>query len=88
MYTQSVLSKNMKKDKRFQLKIVIFTAVKNRCILHGRVFVMQGEGLYVHVQRRWGFVVNDFRIFELVFVCIVVAICDLVHAVETMHGLC
>ena len=23
-----------------QLKIVIFTAVKNRCILHGRVFVM------------------------------------------------
>ena len=30
----------MKKDKIFQLKIVIFTAVKNRCILHGRVFVM------------------------------------------------
>ena len=26
--------------KRNQLKIVIFTAVKNRCILHGRVFVM------------------------------------------------
>ena len=24
-----------------QLKIVIFTAVKNRCILHGRVFVMK-----------------------------------------------
>ena len=24
----------------FQLKILIFTAVKNRCILHGRVFVM------------------------------------------------
>ena len=23
-----------------QLKIVIFTSVKNRCILHGRVFVM------------------------------------------------
>ena len=23
-----------------QLKIVIITAVKNRCILHGRVFVM------------------------------------------------
>ena len=30
----------MKKVKRIQLKIVIFTAVKNRCILHGRVFVM------------------------------------------------
>ena len=26
--------------KKNQLKIVIFTAVKNRCILYGRVFVM------------------------------------------------
>ena len=31
----------MKIVKKIQLKIVIFTAVKNRCILHGRVFVMQ-----------------------------------------------
>ena len=30
----------MKILKKIQLKIVIFTAVKNRCILHGRVFVM------------------------------------------------
>ena len=30
----------MKIVKRILLKIVIFTAVKNRCILHGRVFVM------------------------------------------------
>ena len=30
----------MKISKTFQLKIVIFTAVKNHCILHGRVFVM------------------------------------------------
>ena len=30
----------MKIVKKNQLKIVIFTAVKNRCILHGRVFVM------------------------------------------------
>ena len=30
----------MKKDKIFQLKIVIFTPVKNRCMLHGRVIVM------------------------------------------------
>ena len=30
----------MKIIKKFQLKILIFTAVKNRCILHGRVFVM------------------------------------------------
>ena len=28
-------------SKKNQLKIVIFTAVKNRCILHGRIFVMQ-----------------------------------------------
>ena len=30
----------MKIVKKIQLKNVIFTAVKNRCILHGRVFVM------------------------------------------------
>ena len=27
-------------SQQFELKIVIFTVVKNRCILHGRVFVM------------------------------------------------
>ena len=33
----------MKKvKKKNQLKIVIFQAVKNRCILHARVFVMVG----------------------------------------------
>ena len=31
----------MKIVKKSQRKIVIFTAVKNRCILHGRVFVMK-----------------------------------------------
>ena len=30
----------MKVVKTFRLKIVIFTALKNRCMLHGRVFVM------------------------------------------------
>ena len=30
----------MKIVKKVQLKIVIFTAVKNRCKLHGRVFAM------------------------------------------------
>ena len=35
-----VLSKNMKIVKKIQLKTVIFTALKNRCILHGLVFVM------------------------------------------------
>ena len=29
----------MKISKFFQLKIVNFTVVKNRCVLHGRVFV-------------------------------------------------
>ena len=40
MYPQSMsVSKNMKMIKK-HTKIVIFTAVKNRCLLHGRVFVM------------------------------------------------
>ena len=33
----------MKIVTKIQLKIVIFTAMKNRCILHGRVFVMETE---------------------------------------------
>ena len=37
-----VLSKNKKNVAIFSLKITIFTAFKNRCILHGRVFVMDG----------------------------------------------
>ena len=41
MYPQSMfLSKNMKIVKKFQLKIVTFTDVKNRCMLHGRVYVI------------------------------------------------
>ena len=38
-----VFSKNMKIVQKIQLKIVIFTAVKNRCILHGRVFAMSSK---------------------------------------------
>ena len=34
---------NYESSKKNQLKIIIFTAVKNRCILHGRVFVMTGS---------------------------------------------
>ena len=40
MPTINVLSKNEKKYYNFHLKIVIFSAVKNRSILHGPVFVM------------------------------------------------
>ena len=36
-----VLSKNKKNITIFHLKIIIFTAVKNCCILHGRVIVMR-----------------------------------------------
>ena len=36
-----VLSKNKKNIKKNHRKISIFTAVKNRCLLHGRVFVMK-----------------------------------------------
>ena len=35
-----VLSKNKKNITIFHLKIIVFTAVKNRLILHGHVFVM------------------------------------------------
>ena len=35
----------MKIVKKNTLKIGIFTAVKNRCILHGRVFVMSSKAL-------------------------------------------
>ena len=41
MYPQSIiLSKNKKIIKKKISKMFIFTAVKNRCILHGHVFVM------------------------------------------------
>ena len=51
-----VLSKNMKIVQKVQLKNVIFTAVKNRCILHGRVFVMRRllqQALYDFFTRQW-----------------------------------
>ena len=35
-----MLSKIKKTVKNFQMKIVISTGMKNRCMLHGRVFVM------------------------------------------------
>ena len=41
MPTINVLSKNKKIVKNFQMKIVFFTGVKNRCMLHGRVLVVQ-----------------------------------------------
>ena len=40
----------MKMVTKGQLKIVIFTAVKNRCILHGRVVVMSTPGAYNYLE--------------------------------------
>ena len=79
----------MKIVKINQLKIVIFTAVKNRCMLHGNVFVMLFNGQVSNhgMQRRMISVVNYFRIFDIIIFCFVVAVCDLVHDVESMYGL-
>ena len=45
MYPRSMFkSKNVKIVKKNQMKIVIFRAVKYCCILHGRVFIMEGLG--------------------------------------------
>ena len=53
MYPQSiVLSKNKKNVKIFHLKIIVFTAVKNRSILHKRIIVMcifSGGPFSIHV---------------------------------------
>ena len=48
----------MKKVKKIKLRIVIFTAVKNRCILHGRVFVMLPKDQTI--QNKFIFTAADF----------------------------
>ena len=49
---------------------------------------MFGDRFINHgVQRRMISVDNFFRIFEIIIVCFVVAICDLVHAVDAIYGL-
>ena len=47
--------------KKNQLKIVIFTAVENHCILHGRVFVMLASHC-AEVDTRWK---HDDRNFQI-----------------------
>ena len=49
----------MKIVKNFQLKIVIFTAVKNRCILNGRVFVMTKLPTHIHCMTMTNISLND-----------------------------
>ena len=44
--------------------------------------------MYVHgVQRRMISVDNFFRFFEIIIFCFVVAICDLLQAVDAMYSL-
>ena len=71
----------MKIVKKIQLKIIIFTAMKNRCMLHGRVFVMSfrcvrgiyhfralhEEGCYLYNRI---LNVTTFRGVELVLCCV------------------
>ena len=40
------------------------------------------------IQQRMVLVVNFFEILKLLFFCFVVAMSDLVHNVEIIHGLC
>ena len=39
------------------------------------------------VQHMWVFVVNFFRIFEIILLLYVVVTCDLLHYVENIHGI-
>ena len=66
-----VLSKNMKNVKIFQLKIVIFTAVKNRCMLHGRVSVLRKQNvkennrLSIKLAYSYGFPISMLKLLYL-----------------------
>ena len=67
----------MKIVKQFQLDIAIFTAVKNRCILHGRVFVMGvsfGDGCLRLTRGIMGFSGQCFRKLKLVFINMIVTL--------------
>ena len=83
----------MKKVKKNQMKIIIFTPVKNRCMLHGHVFVMSHCFwlLLFHFLQRQGIqqlsFLSFFRIFEIASVCFVVASFYLVHDAEAISKL-
>ena len=52
----------MKIKKKIQPKIVIFTAVKNHCILHGRVFVMRFSSnfMFSYNIQCWGDLITTY----------------------------
>ena len=65
-----VLSQNKKIITNFHLKIIIFTSVKNCCLLHGRVFVMvsrRGDGFENYSVHVCMFFFNfwNFNIFKI-----------------------
>ena len=60
----------MKIVKIIQLKIVIFTAMKNRCILHGRVFVMILKKSFTHLS----FGYNCLNLDSLQFMLIIYSV--------------
>ena len=83
----------MKIVKKFKPKTVIFTAVKNRCMLHGRVFVMMMSRVDVYIIMSrvarnpvFGCPTSDYGICErktnVLIICAITAqlICDYVFA--------
>ena len=62
-------------------------SVEGRPASVSRRQILSRQCAYARVQRRMISVVSFFRIFEIIIVCFVVAICDLVHDVETIFHL-
>ena len=61
--------------------------MKYCCILHGRVFVINCMWQAQRVQRRMVLVVIFFLFFEIIIFWFVLAIFEVVHDVEVIHGL-
>ena len=57
MYHNICFEQKYKKEKKNQQKIVIFTAVKNRWILQGRVFIMNYSATILALSRENVFIV-------------------------------
>ena len=55
--------------------------------LDGRISLVSKSKISHGVQRRMISVENFFVFFEIIIFCFVVAICDLVHAVNATYGL-
>ena len=85
----------MKIVKTFQLKIVIFTAVKERCMLHGHVFVMNGETvlleLYDNTPMQYTANLNGYQKLNFIVFLIFAQNIDYGYTLEVLmstHNLC